>query len=97
MTKRFRPNEVGCIVDYEDNHLKNYDGLEVVDLLNELNDENEQLRKDLIDHSALIKMLEDSKALDIEDIIWNSRGFESQEQFNEVYKFYLFNAKEKWK
>ena len=58
--------------------------------------ENEQLRKDLIDHSALIKMLEDSKALSIEDIIWNSRGFESEEQFDEVFKGYFEDAKKKW-
>ena len=59
--------------------------------------ENEQLRKDLIDHSALIKMLEDCKALSIEDIIWNSRGFKSEEQFNDVFKGYLEDAKKRWK
>jgi len=43
--KRFKTNEVGCIVDYEDN-LKNYDGQEIVDLLNELHDENNKLKKE---------------------------------------------------
>ena len=38
MSDRFQINEVGCIVDYQ-NGLKNYDGQEVVDLMNELDDE----------------------------------------------------------
>ena len=46
MTKRFMTNEVGCIVDYKDN-LKNYDGEEIVDLLNQLADENKQLKQEV--------------------------------------------------
>ena len=38
MSERFKTNEVGCIVDYQ-NGLKNYDGQEIVDLMNELDDE----------------------------------------------------------
>ena len=38
MSDRFQINEVGCIIDYQ-NGLKNYDGQEVVDLMNELDDE----------------------------------------------------------
>ena len=38
MSDRFQINEVGCIVDYQ-NGLKNYDGQEIVDLMNELDDE----------------------------------------------------------
>ena len=38
MSERFKNNEVGCIVDYQ-NGLKNYDGQEIVDLMNELDDE----------------------------------------------------------
>lgn len=44
--KRFKTNEVGCIVDCYDCNLKNYDGQEIVDLLNDLHEENEQLRKE---------------------------------------------------
>ena len=43
MSKRFKTNYVGCIVDYEDN-LKNYDGEEITDLLNKLAEENKQLK-----------------------------------------------------
>ena len=66
-------------------------------LLNELNNENEQLRKDLIDHSALILMLEDYQALKIEDTLYNLTSAESEEEFNELYKPYLDKAKKYWK
>lgn len=69
---------------------------EVVNLLNVLNEENEQLKKDLIDHSALISMLEDYKALKIEDMLFNMTGAKSEEEFNELYKPYLEKAKVMW-
>lgn len=43
--KRFKTNEVGCIVDLRDKHLKNYDGEEIVDLLNELSEEKNYFEK----------------------------------------------------
>ena len=42
--KRFMTNEVGCIVDLYDNQLRNYDGQEIVDLLNKLNENFETLK-----------------------------------------------------
>ena len=65
--------------------------------LNRLAEENEQLRKDLIDHSALISMLEDYQALKIEDILWNLTDVKSEEEFNELYKLYMEKAKRSWR
>ena len=69
----------------------------VIDKLNTLVEENEQLRKDLIDHSALISMLEDYQALKIEDTLWNLTDAKSEEEFNELYKPYLEKAKRCWR
>lgn len=60
-----------------------------------LEKEKEELKSDLIDHSALIKMLEDYKALNIEEIIWNLAGFESNEDFDKEFKKYLEDAKKR--
>ena len=68
----------------------------LLDKLNELSDNNLRLRNDLIDHSALLSMLEDYKGLKIEDILWNLTGVESEEEFNELYKPYLEKAKKCW-
>ena len=46
MEKRFITNEVGCIVDLYDEQLRNYDGQEIVDLLNDLSDKIEDLEKE---------------------------------------------------
>ena len=62
----------------------------------ELEKENEQLKKDLIDHSALISMLEDYQALKIEETLWNLTGAKSEEEFNELYEPYLEKAKRCW-
>ena len=76
---------------------------EVVELLNELNDENKQLksrikelRNDLIDHSALINMLEDVKQLSIEEIIWNAMDYHTQTEFDDDFADYRENAKKRW-
>lgn len=45
--KRFKTNEVGCIVDLKDPQLRNYDGEEIVDLLNAIAEENELLKNDI--------------------------------------------------
>jgi len=69
-----------------------------------LMEENEQLkqrckelRNDLIDHSALIKMLEDTKALRIEDMIWNTMGYKTQTEFDDDFVDYREDAKKRWK
>ena len=59
-------------------------------------EEIKQLKSDLIDHSALLSMLEDYKALKIEEILWNLTGVETEEEFNKLYKPYLDKAKECW-
>ena len=63
------------------------------EVIDRLRKENEQLKKDLIDHSALISMLEDYQALKIEETLWNLTGAKSEEEFNELYKPYLDKAK----
>lgn len=70
----------------------------------ELKRENEQLkqrckelRNDLIDHSALIKMLEDAKALDIEDMIWNTMDYRTQTEFDDDFADYREDAKKRWR
>lgn len=97
--KRF--NRVGGYVYDEDKCISHFEDVkhrdEIIDLLNALYDENEKLRKDLIDHSALISMLEDYQALKIEDTLWNLTGAKSEEEFNELYKPYLEKAKKCWK
>ena len=70
---------------------------EAEDKIKELSEKNEQLRKDLIDHSALILMLEDYQALKIGDTLYNLTGAESEEEFNELYKPYLEKAKRCWR
>jgi hypothetical protein len=65
--------------------------------IRKLEKENEQLKKDLIDHSALISMLEDYQALKIEETLWNLTGAKSEEEFNELYKPYLDKAKRCWR
>ena len=69
-----------------------------------LKEENEQLkqrckelRDDLIDHSALIKMLEDAKALDIEDMIWNTMEYRTQTEFDDDFADYRKYAKKRWR
>ena len=76
----------------------------IVDMLNDLNDENEQLkqrckelRNDLIDHSALINMLEKVKALNIEDMIWNTMEYKTQTEFDDDFADYREYAKKRWK
>ena len=69
----------------------------ILDLLNQLSEENEQLKKDLIDHSALISMLEDYQALKIEETLWNLTDAKSEEEFNELYEPYLEKAKRCWR
>lgn len=72
---------------------------------NELYDaENEQLkqrckelRNNLIDHSALINMLEEAKWLSIEDIIWNIMGYKTQTEFDDDFAHYREKAKRKWR
>ena len=73
-------------------------------LLNELNDENKELkarvkslRNDLIDYSALVKMLEDAKALEIEDMIWNTMGYKTQTEFDDDFADYREKAKKRWR
>lgn len=65
--------------------------------LNTAMKENEQLKSDLIDHSALISMLEDYQALKIEETLFNLTGAKSEEEFNELYKPYLDKAKRCWR
>lgn len=69
---------------------------EVISILNDQYGELEQTIKDLVDHSALILMLEDYQALGIDEILWNLTYVETEEEFNELYKSYLEKAKEKW-
>lgn len=57
--KRFVTNEVGCIVDLKDPQLRNYDGEEIVDLLNELAEENDGLKQYLAHLKVLYHSLED--------------------------------------
>lgn len=57
----------------------------------------EKLRSNLIDHSALIDMLETVKALDIEDMIWNTMGYKTQTEFSNDFAHYREKAKKKWK
>lgn len=42
--KRFITNEVGCVVDLEDSKLTNYDGEEIINLLNGLDRKNKKLK-----------------------------------------------------
>lgn len=62
----------------------------------DLQKENKQLRKYLIDHSALIIMLEAYKALSIEAILWDIADIESEEDFDKRFKVYLDVAKKRW-
>lgn len=75
-----------------------------VEKVNSIVKENEQLkqrckelRNDLIDHSALINMLEKVKALNIEDIIWNTMGYKTQTEFDDDFADYREYAKKRWK
>ena len=77
---------------------------DIADRLNTYADENEQLKKrckelrnDLIDHSALINMLEKAKALKIEDMIWNTIGYKTQTEFDDDFADYREDAKKRWK
>ena len=70
----------------------------------DLKKENEQLkqrckelRNDLIDHSALINMLEKVKALNIEDMIWNTMGYKTQTEFDDDFADYREYAKKRWR
>ena len=56
-----------------------------------------ELRNDLIDHSALIKMLENARALDIEDMIWNTMGYKTETEFDDDFADYRENAKKRWR
>jgi len=102
MIERYMIDDAGTLIDKVT--LDNFDTVEeVVSIMNhyastleKLVDENEQLRKDLIDHSALIRMLEDYQSLNIEDILWNLTGVESEEEFNELYEPYFDKAKNCW-
>lgn len=76
---------------------KEFTGSKFKEFLNELSEENEQLKSDLIDHSALISMLEDYQALKIEETLFNLTGAKSEEEFNELYKPYLDKAKRCWR
>lgn len=57
----------------------------------------QELRNDLIDHSALIDMLEKAMALDIEDMIWNTMGYRTQTEFDDDFADYREYAKRRWK
>lgn len=45
--KRFITNEVGCVVDLEDSKLTNYDGDEIINLLNSLNRKIKNLEEEI--------------------------------------------------
>lgn len=64
--KRFKTNEVGCIVDYQDN-LRNYDGEEIVELLNELDKKNKQFKIE----SRFGELLKSIVNVDVEKICLN--------------------------
>lgn len=71
---------------------------------NELQKENRQLkqrckelRNDLIDHSALINMLEKARGVDIEDMIWNTMDYRIQTEFDDDFADYREDAKRKWR
>jgi len=103
--------DTGIIFECKDNIRVEIIGEDVVDLLNELatkcsklEKKNEQLkqrckelRNDLIDHSALIKMLENTKALKIEDMIWNTMDYKIQIEFDDDFADYRKDAKKRWK
>lgn len=98
IAKRFIPIFDGTdkrVVGAKDNG-KIISFMDMFDLLNDLSDENEKLKSDLIDNSALISMLEDYQALKIEDTLYNLTGAKSEEEFNELYKPYLDKAKRCW-
>ena len=63
----------------------------------ELKQRCKELRNDLIDHSALINMLEKARALDIEDMIWNTMGYKTQTEFDDDFADYREDAKKRWR
>ena len=63
----------------------------------QLKQQCKELRNDLIDHSALINMLEKVKALNIEDMIWNTMGYKTQTEFDDDFADYREYAKKRWK
>lgn len=72
--------------------------------IKELEEENEQLkqrceelRNNLIDHSALIKMLEKARGVDIEDMIWNTMDYKIQTEFDDDFADYREDAKRRWR
>ena len=107
--KRFTINmEYECIDDVNNEIFINFndriDFYKLCEFLNKLNDENEQLkqrckelRNDLIDHSALVNMLEQTLALSIEDIIWNTMEYKTQTEFDDDFTDYMEDAKKRWK
>ena len=56
-----------------------------------------ELRNDLIDHSALINMLEKARGVDIEDMIWNTMDYKIQTEFDDDFADYREDAKRRWR
>ena len=69
------------------------DAQKVCDKLNELVTKCNELKEENINQSALIRMLEDTKGLSIEDIIWNTMDYHTQTEFDDDFVEYRENAK----
>ena len=87
-------NEVCTVHDNYLNEAMSPD--EVVVLLNSFAEENEELKEENINQFALIRMFEDTKGVSIEDIIWNTRGYHTQTEFDDDFVEYRENAKKRW-
>ena len=105
--KRFTisDTDILCMTIIDNKNGKHYGfAKDIAIIMNDLNEENEQLkqqckelRNNLIDHSALIDMLEKVKALDIEDMIWNTMGYKTQTEFDDDFADYREDAKKRWR
>lgn len=106
---RYELEKIGNTVDYYliDNNIEDDDKIinmirwadtaePLLELLNNYESKNNSLISDLIEYSALVCMLEDCKGLSIKELLYNCTYAHSEEEFNELYRPYLENAKKKY-